>query len=367
MEIEGKVSHSQAAFLTYGSAMGSFVYTFTMVATVAGRSFWVAILIGILLNIPFAIWILLLGSYKQGGTLFDLLEDGLGKWVCKCIIVIYFLLNIALSVCMLNMFTVTVKMFFLPRTPAFFIILLIVLMCTIFTNSGIKYFGRLIAILCVLSSANYFIGFSLTLFSGFKPEYITPIFDTSFTQFAKGVLITTGSNAECLLFLMVMVSSTPQTSKHYLSVAKALVVWSILASAAIFIMEGNIGHELLSGIEGAGIAVSGIFEIVAFVRGLEIFILMSYQYFAVIKTTIYLYSCWTSAKKFFNVPLGKPLLIISAIAIFAVSAWINSYNIGYFVAVFLGNYIILPFVILVLLLGTLSVIIKKKRNGKIAK
>ncbi len=29
MEIEGKISRSQAAFLTYGSAMGNIVYTFT--------------------------------------------------------------------------------------------------------------------------------------------------------------------------------------------------------------------------------------------------------------------------------------------------------------------------------------------------
>jgi len=367
MEIEGKISRSQAASLTGASAMGNIVYTFTMVAAVAGRSFWVAVMIGVLLNIPFALWILLLGSYKQGGTIFDLLEDGLGKWICRCIIIIYFLLNIAISVCMLNMFAGVIKVFFLPRTPTIYIIFIIVLMCTIFTNSGIKYFGRLVASLSVLALANFFIGFSLSLFVGFKMEYVTPVFDTTYAQFAKGVMIATGNSAECLLFLMVLVSSTPQTSKHYLSVIKGLAIWSIILSAAIVILEGNVGDELLSSVMGAGITVASTIGIGTFIRGLEIFILMTYQYFAILKTTIYLYCCWTAAKKFFNVPRGKPLLIISAIAVFAVSTWVNSYNKGYFFAVYLGNYVIMPFVIITLLLGTLSVLIKKKRNGKTIK
>ncbi len=209
--------------------------------------------------------------------------------------------------------------------------------------------------------------FQLSLFSGFKLEYVTPIFDTTYAQFAKGVMIAAGSNAECLLFLMVMVSSTPQTSKHYLSVIKGLLTWSIVLSFAILIMEGNEGHELLSRVAGAGLTVASLLLIGKFIQGVEILILMTYQYIVIIKTTIYLYSCWTSAKKLFNVPQGKPLLIISAIAVFAASAWINSYNRGFFFSIFLGEYVIPPFVIIILLLGTLSVFIIKKRNGKTAK
>jgi spore germination protein KB len=361
MDNEGKIAPGRAAFLTYGSAAGNIVYTFTMVTDVTGRPFWIAVLIGVLLNIPFAVGILFLSSYKKGGTLFDLLEDGLGKLICKCVILIYFLLNIAISVCMLNMFAGTVKVFFLPRTPAFVIILFIVLICAVFANSGIQYFGRLIALLCVLATANYFIGFSLSFVKEFKIEYITPIFDASYAQFAKGVMLTAGTNAECLLFLMVMVSSTPQTSKHYLSIIKGLLTWSIVLSSAILIMEGNVGQELLSRVAEAGITVASILEIGTFVRGLEIFILMTYQYIVIMKTTIFLYSCWTSAKKLFNVQKGRPLLYISALVIFGTSAWVNSYNTGYFFAVFLGNYVILPFVAIVLLLSTISILIKKTK------
>lgn len=88
MEIKGKLSHTQTAHLTFGSVMGNIIYTFTYVTSITGRPFWIAVLIGVLANIPFAIWILVLGSYKQGGTIFELLEDGFGKITCKCTIII---------------------------------------------------------------------------------------------------------------------------------------------------------------------------------------------------------------------------------------------------------------------------------------
>jgi spore germination protein KB len=367
MEIEGKLSHSQTACVTYGSAMGNIIYTFTAVTAVTGRPFWVAVLIGVLLNIPLAIWILFLGSYKKNGTLFDLLKDGLGKWVCKGMIVLYILINIAVSVCMLNMFGATVKTFFLPRTPIFVIILFTVFMCTIFANSGLKYLGRLISLLCVLATLNYFIGFSVSFVNEFRIEYVTPIFDASYAQFVQGMMLATGLSAECLLFLMLIIGSIPQTQKHYLSVIKGLFFWSIILSSAILIMEGNVGRELLSNVTGAGITIASIIQIGSFVRGLEIFILMTYQYIAALKITIYLYSCWEGAKNLFDVKRGRPILILTALAVFIASSLMNSYSSGYSLSVFLGSYVILPFVFLILLLGTISVFIIKSRNGKTEK
>ena len=319
------------------------------------------------LNIPFAVWILLLGSYKQGGTLFDLLEKGLGKLGCKGILVLYILLNIAVSVCMLNMFAGSVKVLLLPLTPAFVTMLFIVIICAVFANSGIQYFGRLIALLCVLTTVNYYTGYSLSFIKDFKMEYITPIFDASYSQFVKGILLATGLSAECLLFLMVMIGSMPQTQKHYLGVVKGLFIWSIVLSAAILLKEGNIGNELLLQMAEAGISVACIEEVKTYVRGLEIYVLMAYQYMAIMKTTMSLYNCWASAKKLFNVQQGKPLLILSALSVFGASAWMNSYNTGYFFSVFLGSYVILPFVLIILLLCTISVLIIKNRNGNAEK
>lgn len=362
MEIEGKISRSQAAFLTYGSAMGAMVYTASQTAALAGRMCWVTMLIGILVNIPFAIWILILGSYKKDGTLFDLLEDGLGKVVCKFILILYILINLAISACILNLFAGMIKVYFLPLTPLVIIVFVIVLMSTIFTNRGIKYFARLIVLLCVLATVNYFTGYSVSFVNQFRIEYIIPIFDASYAQIAKGVYFAAANNADCLLFLMLMVSSIPLTSKYLSSITKGLLIWSIILSSAVFICEGCVGPELWAHAAQGGISVSTIIQVGTFIGGIEVFLLLTYQYIVFIKTTIYLYSSWTASKKLFNVPKGKPLLIILAVALIVGSAWINSYSKGFFYSILLGDYVIFPFVIIVLLLCTLSVFVKKKRD-----
>lgn len=363
MENEGKLTHGQTTFFVYGSAAGNIVYTFTWVTYVVGRPFWIATLIGVLVNIPFAVWILFLGSYKKNGTIFDILQDGMGKIVSKVVILIYLAINIASSACMLNMFAGTVRVYFLHHTPSFIIMFLIVLMSAIFVDSGLQNFGKLIEILATLFMVNYFLGFALSFVNLFDIKNIVPVFDTSYSQFFKGVMITAGSNAECLLLLMVTVESTPQTSKHYLSIVKGLFSWSVVLSFAIFIMEGDVSQELLSRVAQAGITVGSIIQIGDFVRGLEIPILITYQFFAFVKTMIFLYCCLVSVKKFINVKKGRLLIIPVALLVLIPSVWINSFNSGYFLAVFLGSYVILPFSVLVLLLASISTAIIKQRNG----
>ena len=363
MENEGKLTHGQTAFFVYGSAAGNIVYTFTWVTYVVGRPFWIATLIGVLLDIPFAIWILYLGSNKKNGTIFDILQDGLGKIVSKAVILIYLAINIASSVCMLNMFTGTVKVYFLHLTPSFVIMFIIVLICAVFVDSGIQNFAKLIEILAALFMVNYFLGFALSFVNLFDIQNITPVFDSSYGKFFSGVMLTAGSNAECLLLLMVTVESTPQTTKHYLSVVKGLFFWSILLSFAIFIMEGDVSQELLSRVAQAGITVGSIIQIGDFVRGLEIPILITYQFFAVVKTMMFLYCCLVSVKQLINVNKGRLLIIPVSLLILIPSVWINSFNTGYFLAVFLGYYIILPFSVIVLLLASVSTAITKQRNG----
>jgi hypothetical protein len=325
------------------------------------------VLIGVLINIPFALWILYLGKHQQGGTIFDLLEAGLGKIICKLIILIYLLINIAVAACMLNMITGTVKSFFLPYTPAYVIIFFIVSICAMFANSEIQTFARFIEILVVTFTVNFFIGYFLSFVKLFKIEYVIPIFDASAIQFAMGVMISAGTAAECLLFLMVMVGLMPQTRSYYLSVAKGLAAWSVVLSAAILIMEGDIGHELLSRVAQAGVTIARVVQIQSFIRGLEVLVLFTYQFLAIAKTTLFIYSCHVSAKKLFHAKKGKLLLVLAALLIFAASAFINSFNTGYYLSVFLGSYVILPFVALVLILASFSAVIKRKRNGETLK
>lgn len=350
---------SQVSSLAFSSAAGNIVYTFTFVTSISGRAFWVATFIGVLINIPIALWIIYLGKYMQGGTVFDIIEQGVGKIVCRILILLYLAVNILTAACMLSMFSGTIKVYFLKSTPSFIVIFFIVLICAVFVGSGLKAAARLIEILSLFFISNYYVGFFLSFYKLFKIQYITPIFDTSSLQFVKGVLITAGSTSECLLILMVVAGFIPQTPKRYFSFIKGLTIWSVALSFAIFIMEGDIGQEMLSRVAQAGITVSRVIQIQSFIRGLEILILMTYQYIAIMKTMIFIYSCYVASKKLFNVQNSKFLLIMFASLIFIASVLIPSFNAGYFISLFLGNFVIPLFIVLVLILASLCIGFKK--------
>lgn len=363
MEADRKVSNGQIAFLTYGSAAGNIVYTFTWVTKVTGRPFWIAVLLGVLVNIPFAVWIMYLGQFYKGDTIFDMLEKLMGKYIGKALIIFYILINSVTAACMLNLFTGVVKVFFLLYTPSWVIMFIIIFMCAMFANSEIGVLGWLIELLSILFTFNFFAGFFFSFFKEFKIQYIIPVFDTSLIGFAKGFLIAAGNTAECLIFLMVLVGSIPDPYKTSKSAAKALMYWSVVLSSAILVMSGVISPELLSRIGGAGIAVSKVIQIGEFIRGLEVLILITYQFIAIIKISIIIYSSWVSVRILFNHRKSLLQLIIVSLVVFSLSAWIDSFNTGYFLSLFVGTYILLPYSVLILLLVTLGMLLKKSGMG----
>lgn len=358
-----KATREQAILMVCASGFSNIVFTFTWVTKITGKPFWIAVFIGVLANIPLGIWIFHLGRHFQGSTVFDILEKGLGRFICGVIAVIYIILNITIEICMLNLFTGAVKLYFLERTPIWVIMLIILLICTLFANSGMQTFGKLIELLIVLCVVNYFAGFSVSFVKEIKLEYIMPVFDISWPGFAEGVLFTAGSVADGMLFLMVMAGSVPDPHKHYMWVVKGFTYWAFVLSLAILLMAGAVSTEVLSRIGQAGIAVARVFQVREFIRGMEVFMLMSYQYIAIIRTIMILYSCWISSQKLIHIKKPWVLLVLISIAIFLGAVWVNSYNTGFFLAVFLGYYIVLPFVILILLLASLSAAIKKRKTG----
>ena len=300
MEGSDTISKGQVTLLTYGSAAGSIVYTFTWITHVTGKPFWIATFLGVLTNIPFAIWILYLGQHCRGRTIFEMLEKLVGKFIGGIIIVLYIILNIVMSACMLNLFTGAVKVFFLTYTPPSVIMFFVVSACAFYANGEIAALGRFTEILAILFTTNYLIGFLFSFFKTFKIENILPIFDTTVSAFAKGAAIAAGSTAECLMLLMVLVGSLKNPRGNYVGAAKGLIFWAIFLSSAIFIMSGIISPEILSRIAGAGIVVSKVIQLGEFLRGVEVFILVTYQCIAVIKITLYIYSSIVSVRILLN-------------------------------------------------------------------
>ncbi|HEX2945724.1 MAG TPA: GerAB/ArcD/ProY family transporter [Clostridia bacterium] len=362
--LKAGTSREQATLMVFACGFSNIVFTFIWTVGVTGKPFWIAAFVGVLLNIPFGIWIFSFGKKFEGKNVFEIINGRLGRIVCGLVVLLYVSLNIVIIVCTINLFVGTVKVYFLETTPQWFIILLIVSMCALFANSGIKTFGWLIELLAILAVINYFSGFSLSFIREFKLSHILPVFDTTISRFTTGVFFTAGGAGEGLFFLMTMAGTVRQPHRHYRWVVKGFGAGALILSFAIFIMLGDEGIEVLSRIGHAGVTVARTLFLGQYIRGMEVFILMTYQYITVIRTTMVMSSCVQSINSVFSVKKRSwIILLVITLTVFSLSWYINSFNTAYYLACFLGLYVVMPLVIFILIIASVAAGLKKKEYG----
>ncbi len=348
--------------LTAASMSGCITFTSVWSAKYVGRAYSLFIPISALLVFPLILWILHIVEGTPKCSILDVLDKGMGKITSKVICIVYYFINIALSAALLNLFTQVLKTHFLPNTPYWVIMTVIVLMCTIFVSSGIDIVGMLIVFLVVITITDFFTSFGMSFFGQFKIENLFPVFDTSLQNFIVACLYWTGNACESILLLVILTASMPVSEKRISWVWKGVIIWTFsnLMAATIFI--GIVPVEVLWGITSSGTHVAELIHIGEFLRGVEILVLASYQIRAVMKTTIYLYCLQQTAIKIFERKKPKLFLSLSAVFIFIPSIWINSYNKAYFLAVFLYQYVLLPFSVFLLFIASISAVIIGKRK-----
>ena len=364
MEEKLKLTREQVIFITFIGTIGNIVYSHTWIVNNTGRAEWVATLLGILLLVPLAIWIFYLGKFYPQGNIFDILEKGLGKILSSGLGLLFIIINIAVAVAQLNMFTEMVSVFFLQFTPSWVNMLFITLIGVLFTYGGIQTFGKLTQILAILGVIDFIAAFIFAFPNVFQIEYIIPIFDTSLSGFFKGTIFMTGGAAETLLVLMIIVRYVPDSGKHYMWPVKGIALSAVVFSSAIFVIIGMMSAELAKRIAFGGVNAAMLIQIGEFIQGLEVFIFGAYQFIAIGKITLSIYLAWIVGKKIFTEKKSSLQLFIIALMILIPSVWLTSYNKAYFLAIALGNYILLPFSLLVLLLASVIVIIKNKKTGR---
>ncbi len=362
-----KLTREQTISLVFISTFGNMVYSHTWIDDDTDRAAWVAAAAGILLLIPFAVWIMQLGKKYPGESVFDIFETNLGKITGYLVRTVYIGINIAVAVAILNMFTQLLKTFFNLYTPLWIIMLFLVMVSVIIISGGFVTFSRLVELLTGLGMINYFISFSFAFPQYIHPEYIFPVFDTSLAGFLQGTVFITGAAAECLLLLMIIVSYIPDPGKHYWWVIKGLIICAVVFPSAILIIMAMISPELAKRIAFGGVNAAKIVQVGEFVRGLEVFMFSTYQFITIGKISLCLYCAWTSTQKMFNNWKPGLQLILLAAIILAASLWLSSYIRAYQLAVLLGRYVLLPFTTAILVLTSLGIWLARKNPGGAAK
>ncbi|NLL05322.1 MAG: GerAB/ArcD/ProY family transporter [Clostridiaceae bacterium] len=363
MPQNAKLTREQIFFFCFLGIIGNIVYTHTWMDNDTNRSAWVVAFFGILLVFPFALWLLYLGKFNPNGTIFDTIEKGTSKCLTCIICFIFILLNISIGATQLNMFTEMLRVFVLQNTPPSVIIATMIIIAFIVVNSDITIIGRLVEFLSVIALFNYFSSFVFAFPKMINIKYIFPIFDTSLLGVIKGIAFTTGTTSELLLFLMVIVSNIPDPFKHRKWVTTGIFSAAVVFSVAILIIVAMMSPELAKRISFGGVNAARLIILGNSITGLEIFVIGTYQFIALGKIIISMYCCWISFKRIFGERKTRFQLAISALLIAISTILINSYNNSYFIAVFLGRFIILPFSVIVLILASISIKKMEKKKG----
>ncbi|MGE5328686.1 MAG: GerAB/ArcD/ProY family transporter [Deltaproteobacteria bacterium] len=358
-----KISREQIILLIVGAAGGAYTYNFTWIIPSGGRAVSIIGLLSIVPIIPLVFWLLSLRKDRPEDTIFEIIESGLGKVTSKSIIIIYYFITMISIIILMNLFTQTVKIYFLQYTPAWILMLLIIIMCYMFVNSGIKIFVMFCEIIIVLATIDFHAGFALAFVKQFKIENFIPLFDITLSGFLKSIIFIMGNLSEVLMMFMLLINVMPDSKKCLTWIVKGLILWAVIYAAAGVIFIGIIGVEQLARVSGTGVAVAKVIQIGDFIRGLEVFIFVVYVNQAIAKLCIFLYSMQQAGLRLIGKSKSKIHLIIAAILVFIGSIIMNSYVTAYFVSVFLYTYILLPFSIFVLILGSLGLAISNRKRG----
>lgn len=363
MRDENRFTREQIFFLIFASGCSNMAFNFIWAIFLAERTGWVSLFIGILLTIPFVKAILNLSKRYPESNIFDIIKITFGKPVYIILIIMNATINIILGVTILNFLAGTVKVYFLQLTPVWVIMLVAIITAFLFVNNKISLFGRTVEVLTIWYVINFFAGFSLSFVKEFDFKNIYPIFDTTLLKFGEAVFFSLSSAAEIILFTLVMVGHMTQTKGNKNAIIRGIKLWAFILPLAAFIMQGISGTELLLRTSSVGVEISRAIYFGDFIRGLELFILSTYLLISTLRLSLYLYCCWIPIKKIFREKYSFYILFLISIIIFLLSAKINSYNDAFFISLFMDYYVILPFIILSLIIGFLSVYFRKKSYG----
>ena len=364
MEKAQSISKEQTFTWFFLIIYGNNIYNFVWIADITDRAGWVLLGVSLAIIFPLILWTFRLTGTKSGTTVFEIIGKPFGPFVKKLFLSLYLVINIIPAVLMLNMFAGAINVFMLKKTPSWAIILFLIIIGFLFVKSGIIPMSRMLQLLMLMGLLNYLFTFGLGL-PEFEIDNIWPILDASVSELSEGTLFAVGICSELLLPVFLLTELFPEPARYRKSATRGYWTGGFVLMFCIVLEIGMINIKVLENMSFAGISAARIIEIGDFIRGLEVLILMTYQFLCIYKVAMSLYCMKTAFVKIFTVKHENIFLMISAVVVFCIAVFLNSYNLAYIFSLYWGLYILLPFVLIVLSVSALAKKISKikERSG----
>ncbi|MET3289799.1 UNVERIFIED_CONTAM: spore germination protein KB [Brevibacillus sp. OAP136] len=357
-----KVSHLQAIYLTVATASGGVVFYHSFTTSLAGRSAWIAEALSGFINIAFALWILRIAKKYPGKNIFNILELISGKVISALFSIAYIALNIVLSALLLRLCGGMIKTMFLPLTPAWATMSIMIVLASFIATSGIEVIARLSSVLEFILLGILFTP-ALGLISVFDTANIFPLLDSDIPSFLRAVLLAGGGHSEIILFMLIMIESLHKPDRQYLSLSIGLFVSVVMMPAAVsFLFSAVLSPEEASRIAFAGANVAFSITIGKFIQGVEIFVLTTYVIITILKLAGNFYSSWVASETIIKRSSYFAIILIT-LATFIVTMNVISFNQAFYLYTLVIQYCVYPFYIVTLGFVSLLILAKGKKTA----
>ena len=358
------ISLMHACFLIPASSYGGIVYLHSEVFRITQRQAWIAEFLGGLSLIPFAIWILyIFGKYPQK-TIFEIIEINTGKLLARFFSVLYIGIMLVLSALALRQFCAMILNYFLHTTPIILIMAMTLLVSFFIASDGIENLARTNLIMVLIAYPVFYVGQLIGLFKKFEWANIFPIWEKDFQSFINASYLSTGLLSEMLLFLLIMAAYIHNPQKSYKGILVAMIVFEVFVpSTVVLITQAVLGPEEAGHVAFAGINVAQTISMGRFIQGMEYFVITTYQVIILAKLAINLFSAWNAFT--FTLNSRKPSKLVLgfiAASVLILCIYTVSYNQANIYYIFMGRYVLIPFIFLILLFTSFSILQKKRRN-----
>ncbi|WP_018758887.1 GerAB/ArcD/ProY family transporter [Paenibacillus terrigena] len=138
-----QITWLQFVLLIHGTQVGvGFLTLPRELAKVAGTDGWISIILGGVLSVVASLFIIHAMKRQPEATLFDLFNHYFGKWVGKTASVIFLFYLIGGSLAIIFSIVSILRIWLMPKTPDFMLILLLAVPTYMIVHHGIKMIGR---------------------------------------------------------------------------------------------------------------------------------------------------------------------------------------------------------------------------------
>ncbi|WP_417899636.1 endospore germination permease [Bacillus haimaensis] len=218
---------------------------------VAKRDAWVCVLIGYLILLLWgSILYIIMSKNKQNTKLAAWISLKTGKLISCMIMIVFFIHILLIAFISFYDFITSIKIYFLPLTPQWIVVLPFLLLCVWGASSNLKtivYSSTFL--LPIVWLLGYFVAFS-TMFNK-DYSYIFPVLVSGSTPIIKGVIIVLGGSVDILLLLLLQ----PYINKQF-------AWWHILLLVTILL--GLVLGPALGSISAFGPNVASVLRFPAF-------------------------------------------------------------------------------------------------------